>query len=205
MPDAIKALLGNSQANMMNIEYGPSTPSGSFGLAALADFISLSDWSDGVLLAGDLGQNSETAILLEKFTEKYTGQLTASGDSIEYFTKNILGIMHRQNTTFILSLPQLQKLVMQLHYAKPITSTLDMLRLVEFLHEFTQEFSVNIVTEHANNVFVAVSGQVSTTPLNLENNDWQLRLAARAAVWWLQNPDQGFKALTSSFIAAKDR
>jgi hypothetical protein len=44
---------------------------------------------------------------------------------------------------------------------------------------------------------VASDGKVSTTPVNKEQN-WHIELAAYAAVWWLQNPNKSFEALTSS-------
>src|ERR1700722_14895032 len=66
MPDAIKNLLGKAAKTIPGIEFAPSTPSGSFSQKALDDFLALSHWADGVLLAGELGHNSETAILLEK-------------------------------------------------------------------------------------------------------------------------------------------
>ena len=42
-------------------------------LAALAPLLDLAQWADGVLLAGDIGRNSETTVLLETFMSKYHG------------------------------------------------------------------------------------------------------------------------------------
>src|SRR2546421_5249379 len=38
-------------------DFAASTPSGGFSQKALAELLELSNWSDGVLLAGDLGRN----------------------------------------------------------------------------------------------------------------------------------------------------
>ena len=46
-------------------EYAPSTPSGSFSTQALGELQAMANWADGTLIAGDIGRNSETAILLE--------------------------------------------------------------------------------------------------------------------------------------------
>lgn len=48
-------------------EFAPSTPSGSFGMSALAELLDASSWADGVLIAGDTGHNSETTQLFETF------------------------------------------------------------------------------------------------------------------------------------------
>src|SRR5690349_6150445 len=50
-----------------NIEYAPSNVSGSFAKSALAELLDAGQWADGVLLAGDLGKNSETNLMLESF------------------------------------------------------------------------------------------------------------------------------------------
>ncbi len=78
LPDSLQKTVGRVfEAG----EYAPSTPSGSFSQKALAELLDRANWSDGVLLAGDLGRNSETAILIEHFTEKYQGQLTFTKDA----------------------------------------------------------------------------------------------------------------------------
>jgi NAD(P)H-hydrate repair Nnr-like enzyme with NAD(P)H-hydrate dehydratase domain len=80
LPDSLQKTVGKVfEAG----EYAPSTPSGSFAQRALAELLSMSSWSDGVLLAGDLGRNSETAILLEHYVEKYSGQLTFTKDAAD--------------------------------------------------------------------------------------------------------------------------
>src|SRR5688500_570948 len=81
LPDAARKIVGRV---MEHVEYVPSTPSGSFAQKALAELLDLGMWSDAVLIAGDLGRNSETAILLEAFAEKYPGQLTLTKDAADY-------------------------------------------------------------------------------------------------------------------------
>lgn len=62
LPDSLHKLLGKQFAAG---EFAPTTPSGSFSQRALAEALATANWADGVLLAGDLGRNSETAILIE--------------------------------------------------------------------------------------------------------------------------------------------
>jgi len=49
----------------------PSNPSGGFSNLGFGELISEAQWADGVLVPGDLGHNSETEILIEKFANKY--------------------------------------------------------------------------------------------------------------------------------------
>ena len=78
---------------------------------------------------------------------------------------------------------------------------MDLLRLVDTLHEFTENFAVNIVTKHLDSVFVAVNGQVSSTKLTEDPPVWRVNTAAHAAVWWLQSPTKAFDALTTATLS----
>jgi len=195
LPDALQRTVGKVfEAG----EYAPSTPSGSFSQKALDGFLALSHWADGVLITGDLGRNSETAILLEKFAEKYTGKLTVTKDAIDYFTSTPQKVLQRVDTLFVLSLAQLQRLALSANFTQAFTFKMDLLHLVETLHHFTETFQLSLIVKHLDNVFVAHHGRISSTKLTKDKEIWRLTAATRATVWWLQTPNQSFEALTVS-------
>lgn len=197
LPDALQKSVGRIfEAG----EYAPSTPSGSFAQTALGELLPMAHWADGVLLAGDLGRNSETAILIEKFLSKHTGQVTLTKDAIEYVTSQPALVQTRENTLLVLSFSQLQKLGSELKFRTAVTSTMDLLRTVDMLREFTLAFPLAIITRHLENTFVAVHGQVSSTPCQTDDRIWRLKHAASASVWWLQNPSKPFESLTTSIL-----
>lgn len=177
-------------------EFAPSTPSGSFNKHSVAELCDLAQWADGVLLAGDLGRNSETAIMLEQFITKYSGLLTMTHDSLDYFTNQPDAILHRAETLLVANFGQLQKLSSG-QVTTPLTSKLDFLHVVEWLHEFTKKYPARIILPHVETTFIAVDGQVSTTK-PMEGNI--TKLAAHAATWWLQHPAQTFQAITTSLL-----
>ncbi len=182
-------------------DYAPSTPSGSFSRQALSELLGQAQWADGVLLAGDLGRNSETAVLLESFVRKYGNQLTITKDAVDYFTERPEPVISRQDTTLVVSLAQLQKIGLKSKQKKAITFDMDLLHLVDWLHEFTAQFSINLVVRHLDTIFVSVRGEVSTTrTTDATENTWRIRTAAHTAVWWLQNPTNTFQALTTAII-----
>ena len=197
LPDALQKTVGKVFAAG---EYAPSTPSGSFAQTALAEFLADSGWADGVLLAGDFGKNSETAILLEKYVGKYSGQLTVTNDAADYFITSPQKILERADTTFVISFAQLQKLASGAHFPQAFTSEMDLLRFVETLHNFTETYKINIVTTHLENIFVAASGEVSSTKNAQITDSWQTRTAASTSTWWLQNPSKTFQALTTGIL-----
>ena len=197
LPDSLQKTVGKV---FVAGEFAPSTPSGSFSKLALDEFLMSANWADGVLLAGDIGRNSETAILLETFLTKYTGQLTITKDAADYFTASPGHILSRSETTLVISFAQLQKIASQAHFKSAFTFDMDFVRLVDTLHEFTEAHSVNIVIKHLETMFVAVRGQVSSTKLIEDMPIWRVKTATHCCVWWLQNPTKPFEALTTALI-----
>ena len=196
LPDVLRKIIGKS---LDQSEFAPSTPSGSFGRQALADFMDNSSWADGVLMAGDLGKNSETAILLETFIEKYQGQLSLSGDALDYFVSQPKALLQRPKTLLVPSFEQLQKLAMHADSSTAFTAKLDFLHLVDAMHEFSKGINANIVLIKESTALVASNGQISTT--NLVRIPSATKAAAYAGVWCLQNPSKPFEALTTSLVA----
>lgn len=197
LPNALQKTVGQ---HLETAEFAASTPSGSFGRQALGELLELAQWADGVLLAGDLGRNSETAILLEDFFQKYPGQLTLTKDAVDYVYPLAIAVLSRKDTTLVLSLAQLQKLAKAAGSTVPVQFSMDLLQLIAFLHNFTEEHAVNIIVKHLGNILVAVDGQVSTTKLVTERPVWRVATAAAASVWWLQQPTLVFNALSTSTI-----
>lgn len=195
LPNSLQKTVGKVFATG---EYAPSTPSGSFSQQALAELLELSKWADAVLLAGDFGHNSETAVLLEKFIQSYKGQLTLSQDAVDYFLSISSSMLARSETLLVVEFAQLQKLAQSARFPQAFTSNMDLLRLIDTLHNFTRQYATHIIVNHLENTVVAVNGQISTTKLNQPPS--LVATAAHATVWWLQNPTKPFEAMTIGII-----
>ena len=193
MPDALKKTIGRV---LENCEFAPTNKSGSFARSALDPWLEWAMWSDHVLLAGDVGRNSETAIVLEQFIQKYSGPLTITQDCLDQFTSNPEKLFSRPNTTIVASFAQLQKAWPHIieNGEEVIKYGLPLKINIELIHDISKKLPVSIVTKHNDELIVAVNGKVSTTP----NTDtvWRVKTAASTSVWWLQNADQPFQALT---------
>jgi hypothetical protein len=196
LPEANKKALGKS---FLEADFAPNNSSGSFSRQALSQFLENSSWADGVLLAGDFGRNSETAILLESFLNKYTRQVTVADDSLDYFLEPRSLLLNRAGTTLVIDLAKLQKLAQANRPTPVIKYSLSLHNLVEALAGWTNEAPTQIITKHNGHFLVASGGQVSTTPVSEESN-WQVELAAYASVWRLQQPQKSFEALTAAVL-----
>ena len=195
LPDAVKKTVKHV---LPDADFAPSNPSGSYSKQALADFVSLGTWSDAVLLAGDFGRNSETAILLESFVQKYTGLLSVTQDAVDYFKATPRLLLDRDNTLISLSLAQLQKIFINYPSIIPITYSMSTQQLVEALHELTAHTQAAIIVKHNDLLFVAHTGQVVTTPYT--NMPWRVIVSSRATVFWMQNPQKQLEAIVTSLI-----
>lgn len=197
LPDAVRKIVGRF---LENGEFAPSTPSGSFGQKALDEFLLQGSWADAVLFAGDLGRNSETAILLEKFLQKSPLAVTLTKDAVEYATSTPQTVLQRPKTLLVLSLSQLQRLGIAAKFTKPISFGMDLFHLSEWLHRFTLGHTPYIVVKHLDHLVVAVEGRVSSTRLDENKQVWRVETAAQATVWWLQNPQKPFESITTSIL-----
>lgn len=198
LPDATKKMVGPIAAY---VDYAPSTPSGSFSRRALGELRDLVTWADGILLAGDLGRNSETAIWLEAFLTQGETPTIITKDAVDYVASLPNIVLGRPNTALVLSLSQLQRLAITAKSPQPIRFGMNMLQLVDWLHDFTDTQAPSIVVKHLETMFVAVDGQVSTTKLAREIPIWRVKAATHASVWWIQNPMRPFEALTAAIYS----
>jgi NAD(P)H-hydrate repair Nnr-like enzyme with NAD(P)H-hydrate dehydratase domain len=196
LPDAIRKTVSHV---LPDASYGPSNPSGSFAKSALGSFLEISNWADAVLLSGDLGRNSETAVLLETYVQTYSGKLIISQDAADYFKSFPHLLMNRPDTTLVISLAQLQKIFINAPLITPITYGMTQVHLVQALHDFTLKYPLNIVVKHQDNIFVASGGQITSTPNN--EMPWRVKTAAKTSVYWLQNPTKALESITTSLAS----
>jgi len=198
----IRTLLPDSLAkNLKHIwpesEFAASNKSGGFSSKALDDWLDLELWADATLISGDLSQNSETAILLEKFMTKNIHPLTLVGDSLSLAAISPLSIINHNQLLIAPSLSQLQKLLIAIRYPTALKSTISLNQLVELLHSLTYSYDLAINLTHQDQIFVAYKGEVSTTPTNNKVIDI-LNIATASTVWRLQQPAKVFQAMTTA-------
>jgi hypothetical protein len=194
LPDSTRKVLGRT---FHEADFVPSTPSGSFARIALAELLDNATWGDGVLLAGDFGHNSETAILLESFIKKHLGIICITQDGLEYFLSEPRLLTERTNTLITADFGQLQKIIAKVQPNLVLKHNMNLSELVGILSDWSSTISAGILTEHQGYFVVAVGGKVSTTPVN-NITVWQVPLATHATVWYLQQPTEPFNSITTA-------
>lgn len=197
LPDVLRKTV---PAAITDAIFGDTNPSGGLSRDALPEMMALGSWSTGILMIGDAGRNSETAILYEDFARKYEGQLTITRDALDLFRNSLDHVVERPDTLVIASFAQLQKIFQGVYYPKILTFSMQLQQLVEALHKFTITYPITIVTFHHDQLIVAHNGHVTTTPWENPMAIWRGSVGAQAAVYWLWSPKKPLEAVTTSFV-----
>lgn len=176
-------------------EFGPSTKSGSFSTKALDEWLAMSQWADGTIISGDIGHNSETTILLEKFIDLNKQQLTLVGDSVSVLTATPINLLENEHILLVVDLSQLQKLLIAIRYPTAVKSTMTIYQITELLHSLTFGYSCAIGLMFEQYILLSINGQVSSTPITKAIT--VLDLAAVGSVWRLQQPAKAYESITT--------
>lgn len=198
LPDVLKKTIPSVITDTL---FGPTNPSGSLTKDASAELGALGAWADGVLLIGDAGRSSETAILYEQFIQDYKGPLTITRDAVDLVKNNSQSLVDRPKTLLIVSFAQLQKLFQSVYYPKVLTFSMQLTNLVEALHKFTITYPVSIAVLHRETFIVAHGGDVVTTPWDNPMMIWRGNTAAKAATYWLWSPTKPLEATSTAIVA----
>ena len=194
LPDCLK----KSLPLITDAIFAACTPSGSLSRGARPELAAAAAWADAVLLIGDAGRNSETAVTYEEFIREYQGHLTVTRDAIDLVKNNASLLVERPDTVLVASFAQIQKLFQAVYYPKMLTFSMQLMQLVEALHKFTLTYPCTIVTLHREHLVIASGGEVVSQAWDQPMAIWRGSVATRAACYWLWNPADAVGAVTAS-------
>lgn len=195
LPDVLKKTIPPS---ITEVVFAPTTPSGSLSKDGLNEMRALGEWSTGILLVGDAGRNSETAIAYEQFIDAYAGPLTITRDAIDLVKMGANTLVDRPETLLVMSFAQTQKLFQSVYYPKILTFSMQLTQFVEALHKFTVTYPITIVSLHQEHIVIAHGGEVVTQPWDSPMRIWRGETATRIATYWLWNRDTPLAAAAAS-------
>jgi len=197
LPDGLKKSIPSM---MTDVIYGSTNPSGSLAKSALTEMKALGDWATAIILIGDAGRNSETAIAYEGFLHDYTGPLTITRDAIDLIKNASSSVVERPDTLLVVSFAQLQKLFQSVYYPKVLTFSMQLTGLVEAIHKFTITYPVSICVLFKDHLIVAHDGGVTSTPWDNPMAIWRGSVATKAACYWIWNPSKPLESVTASLV-----
>jgi len=198
MPDVLKRKVPAS-AGMV---FAGSNGSGGFGKEALGEMRAMGAWADVTVMIGDLGKNSETAIVVEGVLGE-AGRVVLTRDAVDLVIGAAGRVVEREETVVVCTMGQLQKLFRAVYYPKMVTFSMQLMNLVEVLHKFTVTYPVGVMTFHQGNLVASVGGEVVTmkieetkwSPLTL----WSGEVAVRIGAYWVWNPEEMMGAMVTGW------
>ena len=188
LPQSLEKLIGEHE----DIYYLPQTPSGSFGESALNELKSYVDWADGVLLPGELSENSETELMMTKLLSKTTKPIVATGDMLTMIWRNLQELPTEQ-LTIVCDYKQLQQLIVAQSLPIMIKRDDSYPTIRDNLRELSSETGLAFVVANDKHIFVSADGNISQSDIAFNN-----QLPTIGAVVTMQFPKRTFEALTTA-------
>lgn len=197
LPEALKKSVPTL---ITEAQFAPSNISGSLSREALVDMKALGEWGNAILLAGDTGRSSETAILYDDFIREYKGWITITRDAVDLVRGSYAEILEREDTLFVASFAQTQKLFRSVYYPKVLTFTMQLAQFVDALHKFTTTYPCTIATLHKDHLVMSHDGAVVTMGWENPLAIWRGVTAAQMATYLLWNTTKPLEAISTGIL-----
>ena len=204
MPSSLKSQVPSTP----EVYFAEAEKSGAFGRNALNDLLIQAEWAEAVVLIGDMGKNAETTMAFAEFMKQCEKPLFITRDAVDAVTPDVMNwAMREPETSLLLTMPQLQKLLRTLYYPKVVTLSMPTNQLIETLHKFTLSYELSIVTFHNNQLIVAQHGEVVSE--DIKDTEWTQitlwggALAVQEAVLKLWNPNIEIRKVLASAMIYK--
>lgn len=190
MPESLRKITESIEGS----EFAPANNSGGFAKTALAQFFDLSDWADHVILAGDLGKNSQTTVILDGFLLKGPKPITISQNALESIGIDLDRLI-QMPVNLIIDRTIFQKIGVAVGTHIPITSLTTYENMAKIIEKISTESKANLVIMDEEYLWASSAGEVVSTkskPVDIN------ALCAYCAVWIMQNPSKPLEALATA-------
>lgn len=176
------------------IEYAPSNQSGSFSKRALVIMNEMSEWADTVLLAGDIGKNSETTTVIDGYLLRCITPTVITEDSLASTSLPLEQLLKRR-VILILEWSKFQKKVEELKAKSPFLSSDPINKTSDNLSQIFGQYEAGLVIAQDQKIWCTHKGMVSLTHTGKMVD--LSRLSSYCSVWFMQHQNKMFEAVTS--------
>lgn len=196
LPDSLKSKV----PPFPEISFLKATESGSFDKSPLLnEFVDSADFS---IFIGDFSKNSATSIAIADAIKNSEKPVLLTRDSIDLVLSEMTDLCEHDNLFLVGSLAQIQKVFRATYYPKVLLLSMPLLPIIEALHKFTLSYKVTILTFHNDQIIVANSGKIITTPIEKTGFTpitlWSGNLAINIAANNFFSPNKPLEATTFS-------
>ena len=195
LPKSIDKMLGNSFEDAVFVS---STKSGEIASEAKNDLSQMIDWAQVVVISDDIGNNSQTELLLQELLLKTDTPVFVLGHSIDLIAKSGQDLANKDNLVLVGVLSQISHFAA--HTGTALQNSDGLLQLVDKLNKQSDQRSYSIATYHEGNIIVS-SDKISTTKAP-EDPEGILRFIAESVQFGKNFEAKRFETLTTGAYLA---
>lgn len=192
LPDSLRRTLAPLWTDAV---FCPSTSSGSFSKEARDQIFQNAQWADGILLAGDFGRNSETAMLIEEILFSLSLPIAITKDALDYYLQHPSTVLKRQNTFVVASFSQAQKILQTSKFSEALNFNMPIASLVGTLERFMKNEASTLITKMDNHIITVDKNNSVLTTIPGSPDIWRLEVATKAIVAVIHHPSKQFEAV----------
>jgi hypothetical protein len=193
VPTSLRAAL----ASFAIAEFMPATPSGSLATLAVGPVLEFAREFDAILIGPDLGQNSETTILLESILLKSEIPVIIVADALTSLKHNPRSYIDRPQTLVVATLPELFRIAGALAIPLTVRTDTGLMGRTDLITSVTKDWAADWLI-YGFEIIAGQGAEHSITPLELDFSHYSALTAAVAGTFWLQQRQDKFAALTSA-------
>lgn len=193
MPDTLRRLIGETGF----ARFAPASQSGSLGKAAQGAILELARDCDGLVIGGNLTNNSETAVMIESLMRNLDMPVVVTEEAVEVLKFDPTLITGNPNALVVVTMGGLFALAN--HHNMPIAIRRGggVLSKIELLRQL-MSISRSKFVIFGNEILIGVADEVSLTPLQPGLPKFPGLIIGAVATLWLQNLAKPFIGLTSA-------
>ena len=152
-------------------------------------------WAEAIIFSDDLGNNSQTEILLTELLKEIDKPTYFMGHTIELVQKSAQEVAENPYVVLVCDWAQLSKFNSATSSQIALLQADGIVKSVDKLQKITSEWLAGLASNIESQIVVAESGRVSTTKRSQE--DWQVDFVANSIQFGKIFSSKRFEALTT--------
>ncbi len=195
LPKSLEKILGHAITDAVFVE---TTSTGEISHEAKNAIRSAIAWADAVIFSDDLGNNSQTEILVTELLDELDKPTYFLGQTLEILNKVAQKVIENPYIILVGELAQISKFNSAAKSQTALLQADGLVKLAEKFQTVSADWLPAAVTNVESQILVAESGQVSTT--KSEEKDWIIPYTANSVQYAKIFNQDRFRALTTAAV-----
>jgi hypothetical protein len=200
MPKSLEKMLGPAIPDAIFVE---ATSTGEIAHTAKNEICSAMLWAEAIIFSDDIGNNSQTEILVTELLRELVSPAYFVGHAIDLLQKSDQEAIKNPCIIMVGELAKISKLNSETHSQIALLQADGIVKLVEKMQTVSTSWLATIATESQNQLLIASDGRVSTTKDIGE--DWQVNFVANSVQFAKLFDSKQFEGLTTGAFLVQTR